>query len=201
MTTRKIDFYFDFISPYSYLAATQMPAFAAEHGVEADWLPLNLPRLMKLSGNTSPAAVKNKAIYSLRDLKRWSLFLNVPFRMIRPGTFDSRPALRIAGALQGDERKTFCMDVFDALWSGEVDAKRSNWLEEIAEKRSFSDDWMGLTSEEFEANTHAALNAGAFGVPSLVLHADKGRDELFFGVDHMALISRAIRGQGDIIYR
>jgi len=58
--TKRIDFYFDFINPYSYLAATQLSGFSQKHQVEINWLPLNLPRLMKLSGNISPAAVKTK---------------------------------------------------------------------------------------------------------------------------------------------
>ena len=40
--TKRIDFYFDFISPYSYLAATQLPGFSQKHQVEINWLPLNL---------------------------------------------------------------------------------------------------------------------------------------------------------------
>ena len=116
--TKRVDFYSDFISPYSYLAATQLPGFSQKHQVEISWLPLNLPRLINLSGNISPAAVKNKAIYSLRDLNCWAVYLDTPFRMIRPGTFDSRPALRIAGALQGGDRESFCLEVFETLWSG-----------------------------------------------------------------------------------
>nr|WP_100276510.1 DsbA family protein [Mariprofundus aestuarium] len=60
--TKRIDFYFDFISPYSYLAATQLPGFSQKHQVEINWLPLNLPQLMKLPGNTSPAAVNSSSV-------------------------------------------------------------------------------------------------------------------------------------------
>ena len=123
-----IDFYFDFISPYSYLAATQISDFEKKYEVTFNWIPLSLPRLMQLSGNTSPAAVKNKAIYSLRDLKRWATYLDVPFKMIRPGAFDSRPALRIATALQGRDRSNFCLQIFECLWSNEVDPTNENCI-------------------------------------------------------------------------
>jgi len=189
--TKRIDFYFDFISPYSYLAATQIPAFAEKHAVEVNWLPLNLPRLMSLSGNVSPATIKNKAIYSLRDLKRWASCLEVPFKMIRPGTFDSRPALRIAGALHGSDRATFCLAVFESIWSGAVDPTAGDWLEQVVSLKGLPDEWLQLQNEDFEPNTHTALKAGAFGVPSFVLKKDRGRPELFFGVDHMDFLSRA----------
>ena len=191
MTARRIDFYFDFISPYSYLAATQMPAFVERHHVEVNWLPVNLPRLIKLSGNLSPAVIRNKALYSLRDLRRWAAYLEVPFVMLRPGSFDSRPALRLAGALSEQERQRFSLAVFGALWSGEVDPTDAEWLQQIIRRQSLPAEWLEMQNEDFEANTHAALKAGAFGVPSFVLHQESGRNELFFGVDHLEFLARA----------
>ena len=191
MTSRHIDFYFDFISPYSYLAATQLPALAEQHRIETRWLPVNLPRLIKLSGNVPPATSRNKALYSLRDLRRWATHLDVPFTMIRLGSFDSRPALRLAGALPEDERQRFSLAVFNALWSGAVDPSESEWLDRVMQRQALPADWLTLQNEDFEANTHAALKAGAFGVPSFVLHHAAGRKELFFGVDHMDFLARA----------
>jgi len=186
-----IDFYFDFISPYSYLAATQIAAFEQCHAVTFHWLPINLPRLIKLSGNISPIAVKNKAIYSLRDLKRWAAYLQLPFQMILPGSFDSRPALRIASALQGTQRAAFCLSVFEAIWSGKVDMKNPRWLENIMQDKALPTQWLDMKNEDFEQNTHNALKAGAFGAPTFVLHPTSGCNALFFGMDHMDFLSRA----------
>ena len=185
-----IDFYFDFISPYSYLAATQASDFEEKNGVKFNWIPVNLPRLMKLSGNTSPATVKNKAIYSLRDLNRWVTYLNVPFKMVRPGTFDSRPALRVAAALQGKDRSNFCQQVFECLWSGEVDLTSEDWLDQVFQIRQLPADYSKLGSESFEDFTHAALKAGAFGVPTFILE-NGGQPRVFFGIDHMDFLRRA----------
>ena len=192
MIVKRIDFYFDFISPYSYLASTQVPELVDKYNVEVRWLPVNLPRLIKLSGNQSPAVVKNKAIYSLRDLKRWATYLGVPFKMIRPGSFDSRPALRIAGALKEDQQQRFCMDIFDALWSGSVDPTERGWVQQVARVKGIPETWIVKQNEAFELNTKSALNAGAFGAPSFVLHREGARNELFFGVDHLDFLVRAI---------
>ena len=186
----KIDFYFDFMSPYSYLAAMQMPAFERQHDVTCHWLPVNLPRLISLSGNTPPSQIRNKALYSLRDLKRWAAFLELPFKMIKPGSFDSRPAMRIAGALEQPERAQFSLAVFDAIWSGSVDPTAPDWLQRTAALKSIPSAWMSMNSEAFEPNTHAALKAGAFGVPTFILHG-RGRPEMFFGIDHMDFLARA----------
>ncbi len=185
-----IDFYFDFISPYGYLAATQIAGFEKKHSVTFNWMPLSLPRLLHLSGNTSPAAIRNKAIYSLCDLKRWATYLDVPLKMIMPGTFDSRPALRIASALQGSDRSFFCQQIFECLWSGEVDVRNENWLDQIFQIRQLPAEYGNLSSEFFEDYTQDAFKAGAFGVPTFILE-NGGRPQIFFGVDHMNFLERA----------
>ncbi|MCF7820981.1 MAG: 2-hydroxychromene-2-carboxylate isomerase [Mariprofundaceae bacterium] len=194
---RQVDFYFDFISPYSYLAATQIVAFSGKYDAEFHWVPVNLPKLIKYSGNTPPATVKNKALYSLRDLKRWADYLNVPFKMIRPGSFDSRPALRIAAALKDQERARFCLGVFTALWSGSVDPGREGWLEEVFKQQSLPGSWISLCNDVLDENSEAAIKAGAFGAPTFVLHGGrsdkKRRPEMFFGIDHMDFLARACR--------
>ncbi len=187
---KNVDFYFDFISPYSYLAALQLAEFSSRNNVGFEWLPVNLPKLIHQSGNTPPSLIKNKAIYSLRDLKRWAAYLDVPFKMIRPGSFDSRPALRIAGALHGENRVRFCLAVFEALWSGAIDPKKDAWLEAVFAFKALPDAWLGLTSDLFENNVSIALKAGLFGVPSFVLQG-KGKSEMFFGVDHLDFLARA----------
>ncbi len=185
-----IDFYFDFISPYSYLAATRIPAFEQQHHASFKWLPVNLPRLINNSGNTPPTQIYNKARYSLRDLKRWARFLNVPFTMIKPGSFDSRPAMRIAGALSGNDRADFCQAVFDSIWSGDINPLQQDWLAQVMREKNLPDAWLSLDSEEFELNTQQALKAGAFGAPTFFLHG-QGRPEMFFGLDHMDFLARA----------
>ena len=188
----EIDFYFDFISPYSYLAAMQLDAFASEHNACFRWIPVNLPKLIKLSDNKPPGTIRNKAIYSLRDLKRWAAYLDLPFRMIRPGSFDSRPALRIAAALEGEERALFSLAVFHALWSGEVDPLSSGWLDDLFRIKELPQEWRGLSLDVLNENTEQALKDGAFGVPTFFVHG-KGRPEMFFGVDHMDFMARFCR--------
>ena len=191
---KTIDFYFDFISPYTYLAVTKMDKFAAEHDVQVNWTPVNLPKLIKLSGNTPPATIKNKALYSLRDLKRWAAYLDVPFKMIRPGTFDSRPAMYIAMGLEGKNRVQYCKAVFEAIWSGDVNTKKTSWLDDVFKQKELPKAWQSLTHEQgkqqLDEYTEQALKAGAFGVPTFVLHGDV-RPQLFFGVDRMDFLSRA----------
>lgn len=187
---KRVDFYFDFISPYTYLAATQLECFSEAYEIDFHWVPVNLPGLIKLSGNTPPGMIKNKALYSLRDLKRWADYLQVPFKMIRPGTFDSRPALYIANALDERDRQQFSLGLFEALWSGEVDPREDRWLDKAFTLKCFPADWRDQSIDSLDENTLLALKAGAFGVPTFVLHRDH-RPEMFFGMDHMDFLARA----------
>ncbi|OIP99823.1 MAG: 2-hydroxychromene-2-carboxylate isomerase [Zetaproteobacteria bacterium CG2_30_46_52] len=187
---KSIDFYFDFISPYTYLAMHRINTMTAIKDVPIQWIPVNLPKLINDAGNVPPASIKNKALYSLRDLKRWASFLDVPFKMIRPGTFDSRPALRIAAALKGDEQLTFIQAVFDALWSGAVHPEEENWLDQVFLLKHLPKAWRDLNHDVIDSNTEAALKAGAFGVPTFILHG-AGRSQMFFGVDRIDFLDRA----------
>ena len=78
--TRTIEFYFDFPSPYSYLAHTQLPKIAAEHGATVTYHPFRILELMTIVGNR-PTTIecKNKGKYAGVDLQRWTKRYNVDF--------------------------------------------------------------------------------------------------------------------------
>jgi len=184
----KIDFYFDFISPFSYLAAARIPALQRTTGFNIEWIPLNLPRLIKLSENTPPGLIPNKARYLIYDLKRQAKKLQVPLKIILPGTFDSRPALGLACALSDEHRVSFAATLFDQLWSGKIDVKQDGWLETFLDQYGSYPEWQSVSNEammeSLQVNTMQAFSAGAFGAPTFVLHYQKRR-ELYFGLDHM----------------
>ena len=190
-----IDFYFDFISPYSYLAVQRLSAFPAL--ADMHWMPVNLPKLIKDAGNTPPAACRPKALYMMQDLKRWAARLDVPFRLIRPGSFDARPALSLACMLEDADRIRFCTVVFGAIWSGAVDpVHEPDWLSRIVGSTGMPEAWLALNPDQgkvlLKENTAAALKAGCFGAPTFVLRGE-GRPQLFWGVDRMDVLDAALR--------
>ncbi len=191
-----VDFYYDFISPYSYLAATQVPDFGARNDVEIHWRPVLLPQLMQLAGNQSPATVRKKGLYLLRDLARWAELLGIPFKMQSPPFFDARPALCAAQALADDARASFSQAVFAALWSGSMAPDHAGWVAEILATSGLPVAWAHPADpdrcmSELYATTDTAHRAGAFGVPTFVLHG-AGKPQLFWGVDRLDFLQRAI---------
>ena len=77
---RTIDYYFDFPSPYAYLAHTQLPKIAAEHGATIVYHPFRILELMKIVGNR-PTTIEceNKNRYAGADLQRWVKRYKVDF--------------------------------------------------------------------------------------------------------------------------
>jgi len=192
-----IDFYYDFVSPYSYFASLAVAELADVHGVALNWTPVHLTRLLALTGNVSPVTVPKKARYLLRDLSRWSRRMGVPFRMQHPPFFDTEPALLAALAREGKERKRLSQAVFKALWTGAVDVgKNTDWLTPALAAASLPGHWARPVAtptlrEALARNTEKASRDGAFGVPTFVLRSG-GRRELFFGVDRLDFLAEAL---------
>ncbi len=80
-----IDFYFDFSSPYSYIASEWVQAVAARHGRAVQWRAILLGATFQAAELKPPVAYPLKREYSLRDFVRSARFAGVPFEM--PGKF------------------------------------------------------------------------------------------------------------------
>src|SRR5260221_11724979 len=76
-----IDFYFDFSSPYGYLAAQKIDALAANHARTVDWRPMLLGLVFKQQGMAPVTQIPIKGDYSQRDFARSARFHGIPFRM------------------------------------------------------------------------------------------------------------------------
>ena len=117
--TRTIDFYFDFPSPYSYLAHTQLPRIAAEHGAAVAYHPFRILELMKIVGNR-PTTIecKNKGKYAGADLQRWTRRYNVDFaRNPHSKSFDFAELDRGAlVAIEDGRGAEYVTAVFAAIW-------------------------------------------------------------------------------------
>ncbi|MDJ0609758.1 MAG: 2-hydroxychromene-2-carboxylate isomerase [Kiloniellales bacterium] len=88
-----IDFYFDFSSPYGYLAAERIDALAARHGREVFWRPMLLGAVFKQTGSQPLLDIPMKGAYARHDLARSARLIGVPF--VIPPSF---PFMSVAAA-------------------------------------------------------------------------------------------------------
>jgi 2-hydroxychromene-2-carboxylate isomerase len=194
--TRAIDFHFDFVSPYSYLAITQLPALARQHGAEVVYKPFRLLELMKLVGNR-PTTVecKNKLRYAGADLGRWAAKYGVSLhRNPHQSKFDS--ALLLRGALVAADdggAAPYVSAVFGAVWNGERDLSHHAELVDVLEKVGLAGEKLleraarGDVATRLDRETAAAAERGVFGSPTFVVG-----DELYFGNDRLEFVAAAL---------
>src|SRR5260370_30485419 len=119
---RPIEFHFDFMSPYSYLATTQFDALHADIGAEIVYRPFRILELMKLVGNQPTPECRNKLKYAGADIGRWAARYQVPFQRnpnMRGFDFDvlRRPTLVAIELGQGDA----CVPaLYRAVWAADA---------------------------------------------------------------------------------
>src|SRR5438477_9316556 len=98
---KRVDFFFDLSSPYSYLAATQIGAIADKHGATLYWRPMVLAAVFKAVGNDMPARVAPKAKWMWGDLSRWAAQYGVPFQFTTRFPVNAISAERLVIAAEG----------------------------------------------------------------------------------------------------
>ncbi|MEM6581432.1 MAG: 2-hydroxychromene-2-carboxylate isomerase [Pseudomonadota bacterium] len=192
---RSIKFYYDFLSPYSYLASLQLPAIALRHDCTIDYLPISVLRLMEKVGNQPTTILcEAKLSYALQDLGRWAQKYEVA---ITPNphlnTIDVEPLLR--GAIAADDAgltEAYNKAVFEAYWVEQAAFRDLSELKSILENAQFpgAQELLELSSgleDRLHANIASAVADGVFGVPSFV--CDSG---LFFGNDRLDFLEQEL---------
>ncbi len=190
---RRVDFYFDLSSPYSYLAATQMRALGERTEAEVAWKPMVLGAVFKTVGNEMPARVPQKARWMSHDLERWAAHYGVPFRMSSHFPTNAIKAMRL---ILVDEAKAapVALAGFAAMWAEDRDLTSDAELRRIAAAGGL-DPAAALAAiedpkikERLRANTDEAVARGAFGAPTFLVG-----DELFWGNDRLPFVEAALR--------
>lgn len=194
--TRSIEFFFDYGSPYSYLADTQLPALAQRCDAELVHRPFLLGGVFKATGNQSPAVetVDAKRAYGGATMRRTVARYVVPFARNPHFPINTLALMRLCVAAQREGVfAEFHRTVYPAFW---VDGKDLGDVTVIADvltrggvdaakltERAAHDD----VKAELRANTDEAVSRGAFGAPTCFLG-----DEMFFGADHLSFLEEAL---------
>jgi 2-hydroxychromene-2-carboxylate isomerase len=187
---KKLDFWYEFASTYSYLAAMRIELLAGAAGVYVNWRPFLLGPIFKAQGmDTSPFNLfPLKGKYMGRDMVRCSEDLKLP-KFLPPKTFPANPlnASRLAVSFEGEPRKEFSRAVYSAEFTEGKDISDRTTLREILQKlgrdpeESFAKASEQPVKDKLRAETEEAQKLGIFGAPNFVT-AD---GELFWGNDRL----------------
>lgn len=193
--SKTVEFFFDFMSPPTYLAYRRLPAIAERCGANIVWRPLYTIGLHQLVGNQSPIMVPNKGAWIAKDLNRFVARHGIAYRANPHQPVKVVPSLR--GAFVAEEAgflPAYLEAVFQAMW---VEGRNIGDLKELAALLSAAglDADLILTRIEepaikakLVANTQEAADRGAFGAPSFFVG-----DELFWGQDRLDFVEEALR--------
>jgi 2-hydroxychromene-2-carboxylate isomerase len=172
---RHIDWFFDFISPYAYLALADVERLSR---VEVRYRPILFAALLNHWGHKGPAEMPTKRAWTYRSCTWYAAQRAIPFRMPAAHPFNSLPYLRLAIAVGC--RPDRVRQIFEQLWTTGADASDPRVLEDLAQSMQVHPDALGAphVKESLRAETQEAIDKGVFGVPTLLIDG-----EIFWGAD------------------
>ena len=190
-----IEFYFDFSSPYGFLAAQRIDALAARHGRTVDWHPMLLGVAFKQTGSVPLTEIPLKGDYSKRDFERSARYHGIEgFRM--PGRFpipSQAPGRLVTWIKRDDPARAIAVAkaLYHAYFVGGRDISDPEVAADVAAEagvarapaRAAMDD--PAVKDAFRRDVEAALARGVFGSPFVFVDG-----EPFWGFDRFDQVER-----------
>jgi len=191
-----IEFFFDFGSPTTYLANTQLPKLAQQCGAHLVYRPMLLGGVFKATGNASPVSVPAKGRWMGVDIQRWAEHYGVPFAFNPHFPINTLPLMRGACGMQmrhPDALGRYIAAVFQAMWVQPCNMGDPQVLAQVLGAAGFeAQEFMDLIADpqvkaQLISNTDEAVARGVFGAPSMLVG-----DQLFFGQDRLDFVRQAL---------
>lgn len=186
---REIDWYFDPISPYAYLALHELASLPPLARVRMR--PVLFAGLLAHWDNIGPAEIVPKRAWTYRFCAWQAMQKGIPFVCPASHPFNPLPWLRLATALAGDHAAV--RRIFEAIWTTGEEAGDPTRAHALARELGVDPDSLGdpAIKERLRAETDAAAARGVFGVPSLVID-----EEVFWGADAMGFAHAFLEDPG-----
>ena len=184
--TKSIDFYFDFISPYSYLANQKLKAFKKYRKININFKPILLGGLHNLGGITAPAFNKRKLKNMISDCGLVAKKNKIPFIWNIKFPINSLYLMRGYLAIDEKFKKKYFESCFNAYWKDNIDISNkknlNNILEnlKIKEKEFFEKIQNPQIKDELKKLTNLAFKKNIFGAPTFVVN-----NKIFWGQDRL----------------
>jgi 2-hydroxychromene-2-carboxylate isomerase len=183
MTKPTIEFFYDILSPYTYLAATQIDAIGERTGLPVRWRPF------ALSG--SPRDPTPWFHWVSADIQRWARFYGVPFQIPKFFPMRTLAVMRALIAAPESELPALTRRVLDAAWVEGRDPSDPEVLASLIGRPLVEAAALPEVRQRLRANSDELAARGGFGTPTFLIG-----DELFFGNDRLWFVERAALGRG-----
>ena len=199
----KVEFFYDYSSPWTYLAYTKIHGICQKYGATLEWRPILVggvfntvnPSVYEFRERGVPAKTK----YSAKDLQDWARFYGIT--ILSPTVFPVNSVKALRGALVAFEHpETFLrysQRVFESYWGEDKDISKDEVMRVIVEEA-------GLNAQEFfekinrqeykdriRVNTDELMARGGYGTPTIFVNG-----LMFFGNDRLVLVEEELRRAG-----
>jgi 2-hydroxychromene-2-carboxylate isomerase len=192
-------FCFDFVSPYSYLAWTQIGAIGARFGREVEPVPVLFGAVLDALGTRGPVEVPARRRYLIRDVARIANRFRVPLVLPPAHPFNPLLALRLASLdLEPEQRVRIVDALLRAAWCNGRSIEDRTVLADVAAESGLPASALDeAQSPDVKARlrkqTEEALAAGLFGVPTVFTG-----EQMFFGCDSLPHLESFLL-RGDVV--
>lgn len=196
-----ITFWFDPVSPYSYLAFERLPQALEGSSYAVTYRPILFAGLLKHWGQLGPAEIAPKRDWTYRQVAWLAHRHGIALRMPAAHPFNPLPLLRLLLAC-GDEglppNRRQCEAVLHQVWrSGATGDDAAALARLAAALKPRADPASAAVKQALHRQTQAAAERGVFGVPTLELPAstEGALPMLFWGLDALDMLAERVRGE------
>jgi len=184
---KPLEFYFDFISPYSFLAHKQIRKIENKEGVKIIYKPILLGGLHNLHGIKAPAFIPAKAKHMVRDCKLIAEKNNIRFKF--NSYFPIRSLNLMRGVLVAEEdnvKKYYIDNIFNTIWQDGLNMNDAIVIQKILQNLNINPKTFSLRTTSslikdlLRKKTNDAYEKGIFGAPTFVVN-----NKIFWGQDRI----------------
>ena len=192
-----IQFYYDFASPYGYMAATKISALAARHDRAVEWKPILLGVVFKVTGGVPLPSAPLKGDYSRRDMERSARLFKIPYRLPSKFPIAGQSPARVIYSLEPEgpaRQEELTLALYRAYMVDDRDISSPEVTADVAALAGMDREKVlaviadPLMKEKLKVETEAAIARGVFGSPYIIADG-----EPFWGFDRLEHIDRWLR--------
>ncbi len=184
---KPFDFYFDFVSPYSFLAHKEIIKIEKINKVKIRYKPILLGGLHNLHGIKAPAFIPAKAKHMIRDCKLIAEKNNIKFKFNSYFPIRSLNLMRGVLIAEEDNYKSYYIDnIFNAIWQDGLNMNDESIIQKILKNLNVNPKTFQLRSasssikDSLRKKTNEAYEKGIFGAPSFI-----SNNKIFWGQDRL----------------
>ena len=187
---KSFEFYFDFISPYSFLAHKEIIKIEKANTIKIKYMPILLGGLHNLAGIKAPGFIPIKAKYMIKDCKLWAEKYNIIFKF---NNYFPIKTLDLMRCVLVAEKKNFVQNfinkVFDAIWKDGLNLNDNTIVEKLLKNLDINPKTFLMEAvdhkikDELKKRTDVAFKKGIFGAPSFIIN-----NKIFWGQDRLEFV-------------